>query len=142
MRSLHKLAMCASWPAAGVAMACILTATVAGCSMLRGDPVRDQWEDRSTLPSCGEVALEQGDLLRREGRSELACLRSALDSGEGAELLVRFPTVEGDPVTEYYRVTPAGTTEIYVDSTKDENSDQEWSFAECKQPESVLDVNC
>jgi len=29
-----------------------------------------------------------------------------------------------------------------VDGTQDEFSDQKWSFADCKQPESVLDVNC
>lgn len=134
--------MGASRSGLGLAMACILNVLVAGCSELRGDPVRDQWEDRSSLPNCGEVALEQGERLEQEGRSELACLRAALDSGEGAELKVEYPAVEGDPVTEYYRVTPAGTTEVYVDSTEDEFSDQKWSFAECDQPESVLDVNC
>lgn len=134
--------MSVSGSASGLALAWVLAMTIAGCSALRDDPVHDQWEDRSSLPSCGEVTLEQGEHLRQQARSELACLRAALESGEGAELAVEYPTDEGDRVTEYYRVTPAGTTEVYVDSTEDVNSDQKWSFAECEQPKSVLDVNC
>ena len=122
--------------------ACLVTAAVASCSLLRGDPVRDQWEARATLPDCGSVILKQGETLRRHARSELACLRAALDAKGGAELKVQSPTVEGDPITEYYRVTPTGTTEIYVDATEDEFGDQKWSFAQCAQPTTVLDVNC
>jgi hypothetical protein len=124
------------------ALAGLVTVAAASCSVLRGDPVRDQWEDRATLPDCGSVILEQGETLRRHARSELACLRAALDSKGGGELKVRSPTVEGDPITEYYRVTPTGTTEIYVDATEDQFGDQEWSFAQCDQPTTVLDVNC
>lgn len=123
-------------------MTCVLIGALAGCSVLGGDPVRAQWQERSTLPNCGEVALEQGERLQLQGRSELACLRAAFSSGDGAELKVSFPTVEGDPVAEYYRVTSNRTTEIYVDSTEDPNSDQKWSFAQCEKPASVLDVNC
>jgi hypothetical protein len=122
-------------------MACALMA-FAGCSVLGGDAVRDQWEERPTFASCGEVTLKQGERLPQKGHSEVACLRAALDAGSGAELKVVFPTVEGDPVAEYYRVTPSRTTEVYVDSTKDVFSDQTWSFADCGKPESVLDVNC
>ena len=124
------------------ALACLVTAAVAGCSVLRDDPVRDQWEDRAILTNCGSVTLKQGETLRRQARSELACLRAALDSKAGAELKVQSPTVEGDQITEYYRVTPTGATEIYVDATEDEFGDQKWSFAQCAQPTIVLDVNC
>jgi hypothetical protein len=125
-----------------LALACLAGAVVAGCSLLGGDPVHDQWEERAALPSCGSVVLVQGESLRRDARSELDCLRAALEAAEGAELKVRFPTVEGDPITEYYRVTPAGGTEIYVDSTQDAFGAQEWSFARCDRPTTVLDVNC
>jgi hypothetical protein len=128
--------------ATGLPVVCALIGALAGCSVLGGDAVRDQWEARSTLPGCGEVTLEQGEHLQQKGGSEFACLRAAFKSGDGAELKVVSPTVEGDPVTEYYRVNPSRTTEIYVDSTEDPNSDQSWSFAQCEQPESVLDVNC
>ena len=121
---------------------CALIGALAGCSVLAGDAVRDQWDERSTLPICGEVTLEQGERLQERGRSEVACLRAAFNSGRGAELKVVSPTVEGDPITEYYRITSSRTTEIYIDSTQDQNSDQKWSFAQCKKPTSVLDVNC
>lgn len=128
--------------ATSLPMACALIGALAGCSVLGGDAVRDQWEERSTLPSCGEVTHEQGERLQEQGRFEVACLLAAFNSGDGAELRVLFPTVEGDPITEYYRITPSRTTEIYVDSTEDQNSDQKWSFAQCETPASVLDVNC
>jgi hypothetical protein len=131
-----------NWIRTGLGVACILTVTATGCSRILGDPVRDQWGDRASLASCGEVVLEQGERLQHEVRSEFECLRAAFHSGSGAELKVQAPTTEGDPVTSYYRVTPAGTTEVYVDSTHDKFGDQKWSFADCKQPESVLDVNC
>lgn len=119
-----------------------MTVTATGCAKVFGDPVHDQWEDRASLASCGEVTLKQGERLKQEVRSEFECLRAAFDSGSGAELKVQSPTEKGDPVTSYHRVTPAATTEVYVDSTQDEFSDQKWSFADCKQPKSVLDVNC
>src|SRR4051794_19638687 len=108
------------------ALTCLVTVTVASCSLLRSDPVRDQWQGRATLPSCGSVILKQGETLRRYARSELTCLRTALDSEQGAELKVRSGTTEGDPITEYHRVTPTGATEIYVDATEDQFSDRKW----------------
>lgn len=104
--------------------------------------MHDEWEKRSSVPSCGEVALELRERLEQEARSELSCLRAARNSGEGAELKVRQRTQEGDPVTYYYRVTPAGTTELYLDSTKDPNSGEGWGYSDCLEPQSVLDVNC
>jgi hypothetical protein len=130
--------------ATGVAYASvwILGAAVTGCSLFGGDPVRHDWENRSSLQSCGEVDLKLGERLKQEAKSELSCLRAARDSDEGAELKVQFRTIEGDPVTYYYRVIPGGTTELYVDSTKDPNSGEEWGYSACPDPQSVLDVNC
>lgn len=106
------------------------------------DPVEAQWESRESLPSCGSLHLQQGEELRADGKTELACMERAKDSGRGAELAVRYPTTEGDPVTDYYRVKPDGSTEVYTDSTQDAFSDQKWSFASCDQPNTVLDVHC
>lgn len=106
------------------------------------DPVRAQWQRRTSLPSCGSVVLEQGESLRRDASAELACLREAIESGSGAELKVRQPTVEGDPIWTYYRVMPSGTTEAYEDGTEDQFGTGEWSFSECVDPSSVLDINC
>jgi hypothetical protein len=120
----------------------VVAAVVVFVYLQPGDPVHQQWEERRTLPSCGSVDLHQGEELRRDAPEELACLRAALTSGEGAELRVTYPTVEGDPITSYYRVTPARTTEVYEDATEDAYGDGRWHFAECHQPTGVLDVAC
>ncbi len=115
-------------------------ALLAGC--LGSDPVEEQWDSRDPLPRCGSLQLQQGEDLEVDGRKELACLERAMDSGRGAELVVRYPTTEGDPVTDYYRVNPDGSTEVYTDSTQDAFGDQKWSVATCDEPRTVLDVNC
>jgi hypothetical protein len=125
------------------AVACVaLLAGCAGRGPMAPDPVQKRWESRASLPSCGSLRLQQGEAVAVDGKTELACLQRALDSGRGAELTVRHPTTEGDPVTTYYRVTSDGVTEVYTDSTQDAFSDRSWSFASCDQPETVLDANC
>ena len=105
------------------------------------DPDLRRWESRTPLPSCGSVVLDQGQSLRRDAVSEVDCLRRAMELGRGAELRVQRPTTEGDPLVMYYRVTPAGTTELYEDATKDAFGGG-WHFAECAKPSSVLEPAC
>jgi len=124
------------------AVGLLAVVTIAGCSLLSGDPVHDRWVNRSSLPSCGHIVLEQGEHVAEAARSELSCLQAALRSGEGAELKLQHSTVEGDPIIEYYRVTPSGTAEVYIDSTKDKFGAQKWEFVECDRPTSALDVDC
>ena len=124
-----------------LSMACVLLA-LAGCSVLGDDPVREQWEERQEATSCGEVVLELGERLQQSGRSGVACLRAAFESGEWAELKVVSFTDEGDPITRYYRISADRTTEVYTDSTEDQFGDQSWSFASCEHPRSALDVSC
>lgn len=116
--------------------ACCLALSLAGCS----DHVQKEWKNRMALPSCGTVTVQPNSSLEQGGGEELACFTAAFESGEPAELRVEQFTQEGDPVINYYRVTDEGRTEVYVDSTKDPNSDEKWSFGECDQPKSVLDV--
>ncbi|WP_141206060.1 hypothetical protein [Streptomyces griseorubiginosus] len=123
-----------------VAMAAVFL-VVGGCGVL-DDPVKDRWESRTEFSSCGEVRLAQGEEMQEQAVQEIACLRRALKSGEGAELKVAFPTVEGDPIREYYRLTPQATLEVYTDSTDDHYSDQKWSFAECYTPEWLAEISC
>lgn len=123
-----------------VGLAAVCSALLSGC--MGSDPVQEQWASRDRLPSCGSLHLQQGEELAVNGKKELACLRRALDSDRDAELAVRYPTTEGDPITDYYRVISDGTTEVYTDSTEDAFSDKKWRFADCDQPKSVLDVNC
>ena len=92
------------------------------------------------MPSCGSEEL--GNLESKVGKTELACMDSARESGRGAELIVRSYTIEGDPITSYWRVTPDGSTEAYQDSTKDAFGDQKWSFAVCDDPEPVIELAC
>lgn len=109
---------------------------------LRYDPVHAQWEDRASLPDCGSVALGQGETLRKDAPDELACLQNALDSGTGGELVVQWPTEEGDPIRTYHRVTPEGAVQAYEDGTADEYGSGDWAFSECLTPTSVLETNC
>lgn len=101
-----------------------------------------QWKDREVLPSCGEVSLDQGERLRVDAPDDVDCLKEAMVSGEGAELVVTYPTVEGDPITDYYRVLPGGTTEIYTDATVDAATSAGWTYGECAEPASALDPVC
>lgn len=118
-----------------------VAAALAGCSMF-GDAVQRQWEDRAPLPSCGRVDLGVGEQLEDTQRTQVDCLTTALASGAGGELVVTFVTTEGDPITEYLRVTPARTTEVYSDASKDRFGDGTWSFARCPNPTSALDTSC
>lgn len=112
-----------------------------GCGLF-GDPVQEQWESREKYPSCGDVELGQGEQIENQATQEIECVRQALDAGEGAELKVSFPTVEGDPIREYYRLTPQGALELYVDSTDDPSSDQKWSSADCYTPGWLPEISC
>ncbi len=106
------------------------------------DPVKERWKSRTEFSSCGEVSLDQGEEMQKQAAREIVCLQRALENGESAELKVTYPTVEGDPIREYYRLTPQGRLEVYTDSTDDHYSDQKWSFAECYTPEWLAEVSC
>ncbi|MFB7356184.1 hypothetical protein [Streptomyces gardneri] len=114
---------------------------VAGCGTLN-DPVKERWESRTEFSRCGEVSLDQGEEMQKQAAREIACLQRALKNGESAELKVSYPTVEGDPIREYYRLTPQGRLEVYTDSTDDHYSDQKWSFTECYTPEWLAEISC
>ncbi|MFC9622650.1 hypothetical protein ACFTXM_22525 [Streptomyces sp. NPDC056930] len=113
----------------------------AGCGMVN-DPVKERWESRTEFSRCGEVRLDQGEEMQKQAVREIACLRRALKSGESAELKVTRPTTEGDLIREYYRLTPQGRLEMYIDSTDDQYSDQKWSFAKCYAPEWLAEISC
>ncbi|MFE1963363.1 hypothetical protein [Streptomyces sp. NPDC059479] len=106
------------------------------------DPVEERWESRTEFSSCGEVSLDQGEEMQKEAVREITCLQRALKSGESAELKVIYPTEEGDPIREYYRLTLQGRLEVYTDSTDDRYSDRKWSFGECYTPEWLAEISC
>ena len=56
--------------------------------------------------------------------------------------MVTYPTTEGDPITDYYRVLPDGSTELWSDGTADAFGDGTWDHATCADPQDVLDIAC
>jgi hypothetical protein len=117
---------------------CGLCAMAAGCAagpVQPGSvPTPQQFVDRETLPSCGEVTLTQGEEIPAEN---LSCLDEAGDAG--AELAVTRPTTEGDPVTEYYRVLPGGGWEAYLDGSMDRYGGQ-WWYTDCPDAKVIEDL--
>ncbi|MEU7112324.1 hypothetical protein [Streptomyces sp. NPDC046182] len=139
-RARRRCAAAVSIRARLVAVA-LTSLLVASCGMLN-DPVKERWDSRTEFSSCGEVSLAQGEEMQKQSAREIVCLQRALKNGESAELKVTYPTVEGDPIREYYRLTPQGRLEVYTDSTDDSYSDQKWSFAECYTPEWLAEISC
>jgi len=102
--------------------------TVVGCG---GDGPPTAFEDRSNVPSCGEVTVtpypETG-----AAPHEFDCLRTAAASGDSAELEITSGTVEGDPITTWLRVLDAERTEIFIDNSEDEfRGEAAWVRYEC-----------
>ncbi len=56
--------------------------------------------------------------------------------------MLTFVSTEGDPVIEYRRITPAGTTEVYTDASKDRFSDGAWLYGSCDHPANAMDSAC
>ncbi|HWV79256.1 MAG TPA: hypothetical protein VN027_18250 [Isoptericola sp.] len=113
-------------------------AALAGCAGGPGASPASTGEElfaeRAPLPSCGEVTARP-DLGEGEPKAELAEAYACLDaaaSGEGAELVVRSLTVEGDPIVEYWRTGPGiDGLEVYSDNTQDTYGDQVWRHRVC-----------
>lgn len=100
-----------------------------------------RWLDREELPSCGEHVLTPADRAE-ELLPHRRCLADALDAGTGAEAVVRFSTVEGDPITSYLRVHPDGTTELFSDSSEDRFAGRIWVHRECGDLRDLLGWRC
>lgn len=83
--------------------------------------------NRTELPDCGSITLDQGESL--EWPADIA---ECLAIPEGGEAMVQYPTTEGDPIREYYRVGPGVRgVEIYTDHTDDAFGTQAWTHQVC-----------
>lgn len=92
----------------------------------------DAFRNRTALPPCPDVVLDQGKKL---GSEALECLERGY-AGNGAELAVAAPTVEGDMVVRYARVaTHAPALQLFHDSTRDKFGSGEWTEASCPLPQ-------
>lgn len=100
--------------AVAVLSATLLTACASGPGAPSGGPTPEAFSERAPLPPCEPVVLGQGEEVPQEAND---CLMDA--GADGAELAITRPTVEADPVTEYYRVLPGGGWEYYTDMTQD-----------------------
>lgn len=75
---------------------------------------------------------------------ELACTERALIDGVGAELAHSIYTIEGDPIRYYWRATPDGQLEAYVDNAEDNaedncGSDPGWHHFRCEKAGRISD---
>ena len=95
------------------------------------DPVRARFIGRVAYDTCGKVALGQGETVARTS-AEWACLTAARTARAGAELAISTPTTEGDPIVNYVRVNPDGTSKVFIDPTADKfGGGQGWMFSTC-----------
>jgi len=119
----------------------VLAVLTTGCAAA-SDDIEEQWKARTSYPTCGDVTLKPDQPLKRQARAELTCMRRALRHGKGAELTITRTTVEGDPVREYYSLSPQGTLQLYVDSTDDRFGARKWTVDHCFTPPWLAHVNC
>lgn len=126
------------WTTAGTLLCLACAATL----VVTYDPQKARFDARDPYRSCGDVTLDQGQGFKTRAKREIACLRRAHDRDEAAELKVTAPTVEGDPIREYYRVTPHGALEIYTDTTDDRWSDRTWQYFACEHPSWTPEPSC
>jgi hypothetical protein len=104
---------------------------ITGCGLLTPTPP-DWVTNRQSLPSCGE---ESGGP-NAEGRE---CLLEAFESERGAEFVSHESTIEGDPITNYFRVHETGVVEIFVDATQDKFGSEQWERIRCEMLTAVPD---
>jgi hypothetical protein len=88
----------------------------------------ESWPDE---PSCGRYE-NLNEPRSTDQRQKDQCLLDALAAGRPAELIRTFATIEGDPITEYYRVLGAGRVEVFVDSTQDSFGSRKWTHLLCE----------
>jgi hypothetical protein len=85
-------------------------------------------------PSCGSYE-NRNEPVSSEQRRKNGCLLDALAEGRRAELVATFMTIEGDPITEYYRVLGPHRAEVFIDSTADSYGTQKWTHHVCDSVE-------
>ena len=127
----------------------IALALLLACSAC-GQAAPASFENRSRLASCGDVEIPLGVIptsavVTAEGgvipTSAVECMNEARSAGTGAELVVRRWTVEGDPITEYYRVVPPDPgIEIFADDTRDRFGQRGWVHQRCPRAVSVAEL--
>ena len=121
-----------------IALALLLACSACGQSAQSQEPPAS-FENRSRLASCGDIEFTAaGEVIPT---SAVECMNEARSAGTGAELVVRRWTVEGDPITEYYRVVPPDPgIEIFADNTRDRFGQRGWVHQRCPRAVSVAEL--
>ncbi len=108
---------------------------------VQDDPVYQRWLDRLGVGSCGAAERLVPSDARYAPRSK-ACLRAAERAGRGAEAMLTYNTVEGDPVRTYVRILSAGQVEVFVDGTEDGFGSGTWVYRKCDNLREALPLKC
>jgi hypothetical protein len=116
---------------AAMALGTLVVALLSGAA---DDGVPDRFADRPVLPDCGRAV---SNIMQAEPvGAAVDCFDAALAAGRAAELVVDVTTVEGDPVTLYYRALPDGGMEMFDDSREDGFGSGGWSYNRCPEARS------
>jgi hypothetical protein len=100
------------------------------------EQIEDRFLTRTPIPACDVVQTDTG------GQTEPTsydCLQQAADAGEGAELVFVTPQDPGVVLT-YYRVSPGGPLEVFVD--RREIGDPDWVYVRCPVPDDIRTTTC
>ncbi|WP_236737528.1 hypothetical protein [Mycobacteroides franklinii] len=93
-------------------------------------PPPKAFTDRTPLSSCGSYTFGFKD--HAVPAAQRDCMNVARTSGRGAELKLVESTIEGDPVTTYYRVfSRRQKVEVFIDYSGDQFSNFGWSHFFC-----------
>jgi hypothetical protein len=111
----------------GIAILLLALSSLTACSYRPSG--LESWPDE---PSCGSYE-NRNEPVSAEQRQKTRCLLDAFAAGRPAELVFTTYTIEGDPITEYYRVLGPGSVEVFIDSTQDSFGSQEWTHLLCEE---------
>jgi hypothetical protein len=88
------------------------------------------FDSRAELPACGRVDLSPRTREAAPEPEPLRCFLRARGSGWRAELVTVHYTVEGDPITSYWR-NLGRRVEVWHDNTKDSFGSRQWTHYLC-----------
>jgi len=108
-----------------------MLATVLSLSACSGPP--GEFAERVKLPSCGELQLEVPFGMSRLPSKAVTCMEQANSAPRGGELVVTYPTLEGDPISMYFRLEPGDDAlQVWEDTSEDKfGGDTDWTRYSC-----------
>jgi hypothetical protein len=111
----------------GIGVGFFALSTAPGCSYTPS--VLEAWPEK---PSCGRYENRNEPVSADQIRKN-RCLLDAVAAGRPAQLIRTYATIEGDPITEYYRVLGPGRVELFIDSTPGQFGAQKWIHMVCEE---------